>query len=418
MVPSLARPARRALVLIASVALLATTPALAASAPSPASGSGGQVTAATSSSGQLVDIRAARHTGFDRVVLQFDGRTAPRATVTSVSTLLGDFSGEKVPIPGRGILRVQVFGAAAHDDEGMSTINTERTFALPNVLAVRGAGDFEGVLTLGIGLAKRTSFHVHRYTNPGRIVIDVSNKFAKTWRKVYFVDSSPRLAAPVVRSVMRQIPNATPVTGLLDRVFAGPSDEEMERGLRIAMNGATGFRSVGVSNGVARLRLTGGCRREGTRTTIASSILPTLRQLRQVDYIKIYDPKGRTTYPTGRRDSLPSCLKLTGRCLYLVSGLQRVDDFYLGEFLVLHKATNGRVVGGGGAFYSEGYLVRGRITTSVATLEITDGMGPWVPFPVVWIPARNTFRGWTPITYAKMRLYSGGYVPGVGEPCG
>ncbi len=413
----LARPVGRALALIASVALLATTPALA-TATSYAAPHGGPSAAAAPDNAQLIDIRAARHTGFDRVVLQFDQPTAPRAKVTAVSALLGDFTGEKVPIPGRGILRVQVFGAAAHDNEGMSTTNTERTFALPNVMAIRGAGDFEGVVTLGIGLAKRTSFHVHRYNNPGRIVIDISSNFAKTWRKVYFVDSNPRLAAPVVRFVLRQIPNATPATGLLDRVFAGPTDEEMERGLRMVSNGATGFTAVSVTNGVARLRLTGGCRRDGTRTTIASSIMPTLRQLRNVDYVKIYDPRGRTSYPTGRRDSLPSCLKLTGRCLYLVTGLQRVEDMYLGEFLVLHKASNGLVTGTGGAFYSEGYLVRGRITASGATLKITDGMGPWVPFPAVWIPERYTLRGWTPITYARMRLYSGGYVPSADQPCG
>lgn len=413
---SRARPMHRAVVLIASVALLATIPVLAGATPAAVPRGGALSTAPATA--QLVEIRAARHPGFDRVVLQFDGRAAPRATVTPVSTLLGDFSGEKVPIPGRGILRVQVFGAAAHDDEGLSTTNTERAFALPNVLAMRGAGDFEGVLTLGIGLAKRTSFHVHRYTDPGRIVIDVSNTFAKTWRRVYFVDSDPTHASPVVRSVLRQIPDATPVNGLLDRIFAGPTDAEMGRGLRLVSNGATGFRSVSVTNGVARLRLTGGCRREGTRTSVASSIRPTLRALAQVDYIKIYDPNGRTTYPTGPRDSLPSCLRLTGRCLYLTSGLERVDDIYLGEFLVLHRATTGRVVGTGGAFYSEGYLVRGRITASGATLEITDGMSPWAPFPVVWVPEDNTFRGWTPTTYERMRHYSGGYVPGAGQPCG
>ena len=75
-------------------------------------------------------------------------------------------------------------------------------------------------------------------------------------------------------------------------------------------------------------------------------------------------------------------------------------------------------MGTGGAFYSEGYLVRGRITPSGARLAITDGMGPWAPFPAVWVPARHTFRGWTPTTYARMRHYSGGYVPSAGDPCG
>ncbi len=41
---------------------------------------------------------------------------------------------------------------------------------------------------MGIGLAKRMPFHVHRLANPGRIAIDVSTAFPRTTRRVTFMD--------------------------------------------------------------------------------------------------------------------------------------------------------------------------------------------------------------------------------------
>ena len=420
--PTDSLPFRRVVAALGVAALLITTPAVATAStgaratPDSLSMSAGAATRAVAT---LVDIRAARHPRYDRIVLEFDRRTAPKADIALVPSLIGDFSGERVPVPGRAVLRVVVHGAQAHSADGLPTVNTDQAFALPNIMAVRGAGDFEAVLTLGIGLAKRTSFHVHRLRNPGRIAIDVSNTFSWTWRRVYFMDASASRPQPVRRSVLRPIPIRTPMTGLLDRIFAGPTMFEQERGLRLVTSGATGFSSARVAdNGVARLRLTGGCRRDGARFTIADSILPTLRRLPTVDWIKIYHPRGKTLHPRGRRDSLPACLDLsTGTCLYLVKDLQAAGDIYVGEFLVLHKAYSGRVAGTGGAFYSEWYDVRGRIDDSGADLQIRGESGDWNPFPITWVPAKNTFSGWTPTTYNRMRNYSGGGVPIPGTPC-
>ena len=73
--------------------------------------------------------------------------------------------------------------------------------------------------------------------------------------------------------------------------------------------------------------------------------------------------------------------------------------------------------GTGGAFYSEWYDVRGRIDDSGADLQIRGESGDWNPFPITWVPAKNTFSGWTPTTYNRMRNYSGGGVPIPGTPC-
>ena len=43
--------------------------------------------------------------------------------------------------------------------------------------------------------------------------------------------------------------------------------------------------------------------------TVAGSIMPTLRRLPSVDWVKIHDPAGRTASPTGPTDSIPACLE-------------------------------------------------------------------------------------------------------------
>jgi hypothetical protein len=204
---------------------------------------------------------------------------------------------------------------------------------------------------------------------------------------------------------------------LLDRIFAGPTIEEQGAGLRLVTSGATGFTSVRVARGIARLRLTGGCAGGSSSFTIADSIIPTLRRLRTVDWVKIYDPAGQSRYPTGRRDSIPSCLaRVRGTCLYLVSGVSGSDPT-TGSFMVLN-VNQGDVLGTRGAFYSEWYSVRGRLTDAGAQLEAQGETGAWAPLALTWIPAQGTFAGWTAITAAQMREFSGGGVPLRGQPCG
>jgi hypothetical protein len=60
---------------------------------------------------------------------------------------------------------------------------------------------------------------------------------------------------------------------------------------------------------VARVQLTGGCSSGGSTVTIAGEIMPTLRQLGTVDWVKIYDPAGHTEHPLGHQDSIPACLE-------------------------------------------------------------------------------------------------------------
>jgi hypothetical protein len=125
----------------------------------------------------LTNIRTGRHTDFDRVVLDFDGPPPP-ATFDLVDELVEDASGEIAWLTGCEFVAVRVTPAAAHDDSGNPTYQGSRKFRtrdLSNVIAVALTGDFEGVLSVGVGLRHTASVNVFTLTTPSRVVIDVSH---------------------------------------------------------------------------------------------------------------------------------------------------------------------------------------------------------------------------------------------------
>ena len=179
------RTAAASMLLVFAITLVA---ALAVHAP------GGQTAlraATTASTPLLVVVQAAHHPGFDRVVFDFSGPVPSRRHVRYVDRLIGDPSGLPVRIAGRAILEVSSSPAAAHDGAGKVTAPGRIAFALPNVITVVRSGDFEAVLSHGIGLAKRTSFHVSTLTHPSRVVIDIRTPFRTVLKKVYF-ENQPR----------------------------------------------------------------------------------------------------------------------------------------------------------------------------------------------------------------------------------
>jgi hypothetical protein len=126
----------------------------------------------------LVAIRAAHHPEatptYDRVVFEFSG-PVPLIEVQYVTELLGDGSGLPVPVMGNAILRLIMQPAQAHTDQGQPTVSTPILFALPNIKEVVTAGDFEGVLTYGIGLDHMTEIRVITLADASRVVVDFLN---------------------------------------------------------------------------------------------------------------------------------------------------------------------------------------------------------------------------------------------------
>jgi hypothetical protein len=258
----------------------------------------------------LVDVRAEHRPGIDRVVFEFTGGVPESRQVRYVSRLVGDGSGLPVRIAGRAVLRVRMELANAHDRSG-ATAPGRRAFALPNVMTAVRSGDFEAVTTYGIGVAKRTPFTVSTATNPDRVVVDVRAGFRTVPKRVWLFNEKRYLdnTEPFFTPVLRPVRPGSPAVGLMDRLFAGPLPSERADGLRLLRSRAKDFADLRVQNGIARLRLTGGCSSGGSTVTIAGSIMPTLRRLATVDFVKIYDPAGATENPTGRSDSIPECLE-------------------------------------------------------------------------------------------------------------
>ena len=181
--------------------------------------------AATTTVPRLIAIRAAHHPGVDRLVFEFSGTPPSRQNVRYVNQLIADPSGRPIPIAGRAIIAASFFPATARRGATSVTVPGRLAFALPNVMTVVPAGDFESVLSYGIGLAKRTTFRVFTLTSPSRVVIDIDTQFQTVLKKVYF-ENQPRFAAgtqPYVTAVLRRVLPGAPATGVMDRLFAGPT---------------------------------------------------------------------------------------------------------------------------------------------------------------------------------------------------
>lgn len=254
---------------------------------------------------------------YDRVVIGLD-RPATSYRVRYVPEVVQDGSGKPITLRGNADIEVVVEGASAHDDNGESTIPARRYTR--DWLALREArvvSDWEGYLQLGIGVANAVDFTVSTLTGPDRLVIDLAVPGTRPWTcasgavRVYFfnqqrfVDNVEPFFIPVWRRV------ATPAVagGALTSLFRAPLFTESEAGLSLLSSGATGFTGLRISDGIAHVRLTGGCNSGGSTVSIAGSIFPTLLQFSNVQYVKIYDPAGRTGDPTGPSNSVPDCLE-------------------------------------------------------------------------------------------------------------
>ena len=135
-------------------------------APKSSGGSGGQA--------EVFGVATGCHATFDRFVIRARFAT-PGYAVRYVRRIVADGSGEPVPLRGTKRIRVIVRNARGHTQGGTNLLPAVRTPLCPNLRQVKTAGDFEGVVTFGLGLRRKTGFRVFRLTAPTRIVIDVAH---------------------------------------------------------------------------------------------------------------------------------------------------------------------------------------------------------------------------------------------------
>ena len=260
----------------------------------------------------LTQISATHHPGFDRLVFQFSGPVPAQHSARYVSQVIGDASGLPVNVVGSARLLVRFSPAAGHNAQGSVTYGaTRRTYALPGLIQVVNAGDFESVLSFGVGVARAEPFHMFTLTHPSRVVIDVRTPYRTVPVRDYFFDSH-RFAtgrAPYTHAVYRPVIWPATAFGAMQRLFAGPTQGELGSGLRFVSSGATGFKNLTIRGGVARVQLTGRISSGGSTFTIANEIMPTLKQFPSVHWVKIYDRFGHTERPFGHSDSIPFSLE-------------------------------------------------------------------------------------------------------------
>lgn len=140
----------------------------------------------THTSGTVDNVRAGRHTCYDRLVIDVDN--VPKSMtydVRYVTTVRAEGTGKRIPLAGDADLRI-VLRAPAYDQAGNSTYSPSDAKHLVGVTGwrtfrqVAWAGSSEGQTTIGLGVRARLPFRVMVLDGPGdgaRLVVDVAHKW-------------------------------------------------------------------------------------------------------------------------------------------------------------------------------------------------------------------------------------------------
>jgi hypothetical protein len=121
---------------------------------------------------ELVSVATSERDGYDRVLFTFRG-AAPGYQVRYVSRVT-DQAGRRLALDGQAFLAVVFEPARARDPGGQATFASgDLEPGSPALRQVRFAGDFEGQLSFGIGVADRGGFRISELRDPARVAVDV-----------------------------------------------------------------------------------------------------------------------------------------------------------------------------------------------------------------------------------------------------
>jgi hypothetical protein len=112
-------------------------------------------------------------------VFEFRGPVPATRRVRYVDQVVQDGSGAPVRLAGGADLEVVFQGANAHDDRGTPTVSPRRfSPGFTALKEVAQVGDFEAVVSYGLGVDRRRPFKVSTLSGPSRLVIDVQTTAA------------------------------------------------------------------------------------------------------------------------------------------------------------------------------------------------------------------------------------------------
>ena len=125
---------------------------------------------AASAAATVTAIRIAHHDGYDRLVVDFASNAMPEYQLTrqATSTFIRDASGQPVTLQGSAGIR-----AVLRNSDIASGVANDLKPNLPRIREVTQIGNFERVVSYGVGLATPACFRVLELTGPTRLVIDV-----------------------------------------------------------------------------------------------------------------------------------------------------------------------------------------------------------------------------------------------------
>jgi hypothetical protein len=103
----------------------------------------------------LRSVRFGRHNTFDRLAFDFCKPAETTLTATVVDRLIEDGSGKEVTLEGKFFYEITLTPADAHSDTGQPTVSRQAvTVAGNNMQQYKLIGDFEGVVTYGLGVMR------------------------------------------------------------------------------------------------------------------------------------------------------------------------------------------------------------------------------------------------------------------------
>jgi hypothetical protein len=148
-----------------SPSLNTTSPRI--SSPSPSTGTRGPGTSTSPTARRLCDtkvesanpvlrgVRFGRHDTFDRLAFDFCKPADTTLRQTVVKQVTEDASGNKVTLQGRYFYAITLTPADAHDSAGRATVSNRAVTVAGNYMQqYKLVGDFEGVVTYGLGVRR------------------------------------------------------------------------------------------------------------------------------------------------------------------------------------------------------------------------------------------------------------------------
>lgn len=149
----------------------------------------------------IYSVRVAHHDGYDRLVIGFPTANAmPQYQLTrqATSQFVRDASGQPVTLDGSAGIR-----AVLRNADITPGAPTDLKPALPAIREVAQIGNFERVVSYGIGLASPACFRVLELSGPTRLVIDVQTA----------ADTSATTTAPPTAPAQSTAPSDLAATG-------------------------------------------------------------------------------------------------------------------------------------------------------------------------------------------------------------